>query len=141
MAPDPLVTALSKDPDLSTLSKAISGGLNPDVDVADTLNDGQFTVFAPVDDAFKAMPNGKLESLGKDPEAMEKLLTYHVVPGQIEPGDLAGKHASVQGEELAVTGSADHLKVNDASVLCGGIHASNATIYLVDKVLMPAAKM
>jgi len=68
------------------------------------------------------------------------VLTYHVVSGQIAPADLPGTHKTVQGEDLEVTGSGDDLEVNGASVICGGVQTANATVYLVDTVLMPPAK-
>ena len=100
---------------------------------------GPFTVFAPTDEAFAKLPAGTVESLLK-PENKEKLkaiLTYHVVPGQITPADIAGEHTTVQGGTLEVTGSGDDWMVNDSMVICGGVQTANATVYLVDTVLMP----
>ena len=70
----------------------------------------------------------------------ESILTYHVVPGQIAPADIAGTHTTVQGADLEVTGSGDELMVNDANVICGGVQTANATVYLIDTVLMPPAQ-
>ncbi|PPF12530.1 fasciclin domain-containing protein [Rathayibacter sp. AY1A5] len=141
MSLDPVATAASNNPLLTTLTAAVSGGLNPDVNLVDTLNSGEFTVFAPVDDAFAKLDAATVDSL-KTPEGaatLSSILTYHVVPGQIAPDAIAGDHATVQGGNLTVTGSGDDLKVNDASVICGGVQTANATVYLIDTVLTPPA--
>ncbi|MGQ3381981.1 fasciclin domain-containing protein [Glutamicibacter sp. TV12E] len=140
MAQDPVAVAASNNPLLTTLTAAVSGKLNPDVDLVDTLNGGEFTVFAPVDDAFAAIPKDDLAAVAKDADTLTSILTYHVVPGQIAPEDLSGKLATVQGGDVEVTGSGDDLEVNGASVICGGVQTANATVYLVDTVLMPPAK-
>ncbi|MBF6671069.1 fasciclin domain-containing protein [Glutamicibacter sp. FBE19] len=140
MAQDPVAVAASNNPLLTTLTAAVSGKLNPDVDLVDTLNGGEFTVFAPVDDAFAAIPKDDLAAVAKDADTLTSILTYHVVPGQIAPEDLSGKLTTVQGGDVEVTGSGDDLEVNGASVICGGVQTANATVYLVDTVLMPPAK-
>lgn len=137
MAQDPVAVAASNNPLLTTLVSAVSGKLNPDVNLVDTLNGGQFTVFAPVDAAFAKIDPATIETLKTNDELLTKILTYHVVPGQIAPADIAGDHPTVEGGSVTVTGSGDALKVNDASVICGGVATSNATVYLVDSVLMP----
>jgi uncharacterized surface protein with fasciclin (FAS1) repeats len=137
MAQDPVAVAASNNPLLKTLTAAVSGELNPDVNLVDTLNGDEFTVFAPVDEAFAAVPKKTVNQLSKDADLLSTVLTYHVVPGQIAPSDLAGMQTTVQGESVEVTGSGDDLKVNDASVICGGVQTANATVYLVDTVLMP----
>ncbi|GAB6938161.1 fasciclin domain-containing protein [Isoptericola variabilis] len=137
MSTDPVAVAASNNPMLTTLTKAVSGELNPDVDLVDTLNGGEFTVFAPVDDAFAEVDEKTLDTLSTDADLLTTVLTYHVVPGQVLPEDIAGEHETVQGDTLEVTGSGDELKVNDANVICGGVMTQNATVYLVDSVLMP----
>ena len=111
--------------------------------LVDTLKGpGPFTVFAPTNAAFAALPAGTVDTLLK-PEnkpALTKVLTYHVVPGQIEPADIAGTHTTVQGADLEVTGEGDAWMVNDANVICGGVQTANATVYLIDAVLMPPAQ-
>ena len=141
MSLDPVAVAASNNPILTTLTAAVSGQLNPDVNLVDTLNGDEFTVFAPVDDAFAALPAETVETL-KTPEGAETLstvLTYHVIPGQIAPDAIAGTHTTVQGEELMVEGEADMMMVNGdaATVVCGGVQTANATVYLIDSVLMP----
>lgn len=140
MAQDPVAVAASNNPILTTLTSAVSGELNPDVNLVDTLNGDEFTVFAPVDDAFAKIDAATIEALKTDSETLSSILTYHVVPGQITPDDIAGMHTTVQGADLEVTGSGDELMVNDANVICGGVQTANATVYLVDSVLMPPAE-
>ncbi|UUL75068.1 fasciclin domain-containing protein [Pseudarthrobacter sp. Fe7] len=137
MALDPVAVAASNNPILTTLTAAVSGKLNPKVNLVDTLNGGEFTVFAPVDDAFKKIDPATINTLKTDDALLSKILTYHVVPGQITPDKIAGTHATVQGGSVTVTGSGDNLKVDNANVICGGVKTKNATVYLVDSVLMP----
>lgn len=137
MALDPVAVAASNNPILKTLTAAVSGKLNPKVDLVDTLNGGEFTVFAPVDDAFAKIDAATIETLKTDDALLSKILTYHVVPGQITPDKIAGTHATVQGGSVTVSGSGDQLKVDDANVICGGVQTKNATVYLIDSVLMP----
>ncbi|GLY27265.1 cell surface glycolipoprotein MPT83 [Kineosporia sp. NBRC 101731] len=138
MAADPVATAAGNNPLLKTLTAAVSGQLNPDVDLVDTLNGGEFTVFAPVDDAFAKVPAKTLDSLKTDSKTLTDILTYHVVAGQLSPSDVVGEQKTVEGKNVDVTGSGDDLKVNGASVICGGVKTANATVYLIDEVLSPA---
>lgn len=137
MSTDPVAVAASNNPLLTTLTAAVSGQLNPDVNLVDTLNGGEFTVFAPVDDAFAKIDPATIESLKTDSDTLTKILTYHVVPGQLTPDQVVGEHETVEGGTVTVTGSGDDLMVNDATVICGGVMTQNATVYLVDTVLMP----
>jgi uncharacterized surface protein with fasciclin (FAS1) repeats len=137
MALDPVAVAASNNPILTTLTAAVSGKLNPKVNLVDTLNGGEFTVFAPVDDAFKKIDAATIETLKTDDALLSKILTYHVVPGQITPDKIAGTHATVQGGSVTVTGSGNALQVDGANVICGGVKTKNATVYLIDSVLMP----
>jgi uncharacterized surface protein with fasciclin (FAS1) repeats len=140
MSADPVAVAASNNPLLTTLVAAVSGQLNPEVDLVDTLNGDEFTVFAPVDEAFAAIDPATIEALKTDTATLTSILTYHVVPGQIEPADIAGMHTTVQGADLEVTGSGEEWMVNDATVICGGVQTANATVYLIDSVLMPPAQ-
>jgi uncharacterized surface protein with fasciclin (FAS1) repeats len=137
MAQDPVAVAASNNPLLTQLTAAVSGELNPDVNLVDTLNGGEFTVFAPVDDAFAKIDQATIDTLSTDSDLLTSILTYHVVPGQILPEDLPGTHTTVQGADVEVTGSGDELMVNDSMVICGGVQTANAVVYLVDTVLMP----
>ena len=142
MSQDLVAQAASSNPLLTTLVSAVSGKLNPDVNLVSTLNGSEFTVFAPVDSAFAKLPAPTVDSL-KDPanaKMLTDILTYHVVPGQIAPDSLDGTQTTVNGATVNVTGSGDNMKINDANVICGGVHTANATVYLIDSVLMPPAK-
>ena len=137
MADDPVATAASNNPLLKTLVAAVSGQVNPDVNLVDTLNGSEFTVFAPVDDAFAKLDAATVEALSQpeNAELLSSILTYHVVPGQILPADLTGDLTTVEGDTVTISGSGDMLKVNDSNVICGGVHTANATVYLIDTVL------
>lgn len=139
MAQDPVTVAASNNPQLKTLTQALSGKLNPNVNLVDTLNSGEFTVFAPTDDAFAKIDPATIEKLKTDKDLLTSILTYHVVPGQAGPTKVAGTHKTVQGADLTVTGEGNGLKVNDASVVCGGVSTANAQVYMIDTVLMPPA--
>ncbi|KAA8889171.1 fasciclin domain-containing protein [Nocardia colli] len=139
MAMDPVATAASNNPLLTTLVAAVSGKLNPQVNLVDTLNGGQFTVFAPVDAAFAKIDPATVDSLKTDSATLTKILTYHVVPGQVTPDKIAGTHKTVEGGNVTVTRSGDDIKVGNASVICGGVKTANATVYMIDTVLMPPA--
>ncbi len=139
MAEDPVAVAASNNPLLTTLVAAVSGKVNPKVNLVDTLNGGEFTVFAPVDDAFAKIDKATLTTLSKPANAdtLSKILTYHVVQGQIAPDAIGGTQTTVEGEDLKVTGSGDNLQVNGANIICGGVTTANATVYLIDTVMMP----
>ena len=139
MALDPVATAASNNPLLTTLVAAVSGKVNPGVNLVNTLNNGEFTVFAPIDSAFAKIDATTMTTLTTDSALLSKILTYHVVPGQLSPSEVVGTHATAEGGTLTVTGSGDDLKVNDATVVCGGVKTKNATVYLIDTVLTPPA--
>ena len=136
MAQDPVATAASNNPALSTLVTAVG-----EADLVDTLNTGgPFTVFAPVNDAFAKIPEADLNAVLADTETLTSILTYHVVPERIEPADLGGTYTTVQGAELTVEGDAPSFDVDgQATVVCSGVQTANATVYLIDTVLMPPA--
>ena len=139
MAQDPVAVAASNNPLLTTLTSAVSGKLNPNVNLVDTLNGSEFTVFAPTDAAFAKIDPATIEMLKTDSDLLSSILTYHVVPGQASPSQVTGTHKTVQGGEVTVTGAGNSIKVNDASVVCGGVRTANAAVYLIDTVLMPPA--
>jgi uncharacterized surface protein with fasciclin (FAS1) repeats len=140
MAKDPVATAASNNPMLTTLTAAVSGKLNPGVNLVDTLNGGEFTVIAPTDDAFAKIDAATLEKLKTDAPLLTSILTYHVIPGQLSPEQVAGKHKTVEGGEVTVTGAGEGLKFDQSGLVCGGVKTANATVYMVDTVLMPPAK-
>lgn len=137
MAKDPVATAASNNPLLTTLTSALSGKLNPNVNLVDTLNHGQYTVFAPTNAAFDKLPQATLDKLKTDAPLLKSILTYHVVQGQASPTNVDGTHPTLQGGTVTVTGQGNDLKVNDAGLVCGGVHTANATVYMIDTVLMP----
>jgi uncharacterized surface protein with fasciclin (FAS1) repeats len=111
--------------------------------LVDTLKGpGPFTVFAPTDAAFAALPAGTVDTLLK-PENKAKLiavLTYHVVPGRVMSSDLTGKKLdpkTVEGQTVAIDGTGSGVKVNDATVTKADIVADNGVIHVIDKVLLP----
>lgn len=144
MAQDPVATAASNNPLLKTLVASVSGKLNKDVNLVDTLNGGKFTVFAPVDSAFAKLPAATVKTLGTaaGADTLSSILTYHVIPGQILPKDIDGTFKTVNGAELKISGSGDNIDVGNgqAKVICGGVKTANATVYLIDTVLSPPAK-
>jgi uncharacterized surface protein with fasciclin (FAS1) repeats len=137
MSQDPVATAASNNPELTTLTAAVSGQLNPQVNLVDTLNNGQYTVFAPTDAAFNKLPASTIDELKTNSDMLTKILTYHVVQGQLSPARLDGAQKSLQGGNVNVTGQGNGLRVNNAGVVCGGVPTANATVYMIDTVLMP----
>jgi uncharacterized surface protein with fasciclin (FAS1) repeats len=125
---------------LATLVAAVTAG-----DLVETLEgDGPFTVFAPTNEAFAALPAGTLENLLK-PENQDQLvaiLTYHVVAGRILSTDLSdGLTAeTVNGEQVKFSVSAAGVTVNQASVVKADIEASNGVVHVIDKVILPPSK-
>jgi uncharacterized surface protein with fasciclin (FAS1) repeats len=137
MAQDPVATAASNNPALSTLVTAVGKA-----DLVDTLNTGgPFTVFAPINDAFAKIPEADLNAILADKDKLTSILTYHVVPEKIDPADLGGTYKTVNGAELTVSGDGPEFTVGSdgAKVVCSGIQTANATVYLIDSVLLPPA--
>ena len=102
---------------------------------------GPYTVFAPTDEAFAALPEGTVETLlmPENKDQLVAILTYHVVPAKVMSGDIAGKRAkvlTVQGERLSVNAK-NGVKVDGANVVQADIEASNGVIHVVDTVLIP----
>lgn len=100
--------------------------------------DGPFTVFAPTDEAFAALPEGTVEGLLEDTDQLTAILTYHVVPGMVMSGDLTdGMMAdTVNGAQVEIS-TEGGVMVNDATVTTPDIAASNGVIHVIDSVLMP----
>src|SRR4051794_28221549 len=137
MSQDPVATAASNNPVLSTLVSAVT-----QAKLVDTLNSAQdITVLAPTNDAFAAMDKATLKKAMGDPTGLlSKVLTYHVLKGKIAPDQLAGSHESLEGGMVSITGSGEDFKVDGAAtVVCGNVQTANATVYLIDKVLLPKA--
>ena len=109
--------------------------------LGETLADGgPFTVFAPTDEAFAALPKGTVQSLLNDPTALSRVLTYHVVPGRITSAQITGdgEHKTVEGSVLKIALNGG-VTVNDATVIQADVEAENGVIHVVDRVLIPAA--
>lgn len=135
MATEPVATAASANPLLKTLVAAVG-----EAGLGDTLNSAEaLTVFAPTDDAFAEIPEDALNAVMADKEQLTTILTHHVVAGQLGPDEIAGEHETLAGDTIEVTGSGEMFKVADeeATVLCGNIPTANATVYVIDTVLMP----
>jgi len=142
MADDPVATAASNNPLLSTLVAAVTAA-----NLGDTLNGApELTVFAPSNDAFAAVDPAALESLllPENVDTLSSILTYHVIGERIAPEDLAGTFATLNGAELTIDGSGEMFTTNvggapEASVVCGNVQTANATVYIIDQVMMPPA--
>lgn len=135
MAQDPVATAASNNPDLSTLVTAVKkAGL------VDTLNSAKdITVFAPTNEAFAKIPKAQLDKVLADKAMLTKILTYHVVGQKLAVKDLAsGTYPTLEKGKLMTAGSGSSYKVNDtANIVCGDVPTSNATVEIIDSVLMP----
>lgn len=135
MATAPVASAASANPLLTTLVTAVKkAGL------VDTLNSADgLTVFAPTNDAFAKLPKKDLDAVLADKALLTKILTHHVLAGQLGPDEIAGNHETLAKDMVQVEGSGQAFTVGDekAQVLCGNIPTANATVYVIDTVLMP----
>ncbi len=135
MAKDPVATAASNNPALSTLVSAVK-----EAGLVDTLNNAEnITVFAPTNDAFGKLPKQDLDAVMKDKKMLTQVLTNHVVSGKLAPDQLAGEHETLAKTKLNVTGSGEKFMVEKANVVCGNVQTANATVYIIDSVLLPAS--
>jgi uncharacterized surface protein with fasciclin (FAS1) repeats len=144
MTDDPVATAASNNPVLSTLVTAVQAA-----NLVDTLNTTQdITVLAPANPAFEAVPADGLNALLADTPQLTAVLTHHVIPGRLTPEQLAGTHSTLNNDEVTIEGSgeaftlaADQTVVGSsaASVICGNVQTANATVYIIDQVLAPPA--
>ena len=143
MAADPVATAASNNPALSTLVKAVTAA-----SLVDTLNTTQnITVLAPANGAFEAVPADALNALLGNTPQLTAVLTHHVIPGRLTPEQLPGTHTTLNNDEVTIEGSGENLTIAgggtvvgmQASVICGNVQTANATVYIIDQVLKPAA--
>jgi uncharacterized surface protein with fasciclin (FAS1) repeats len=141
MTDDPVATAASNNPVLSTLVTAVT-----QANLVDTLNTTQdITVIAPANPAFEAIPADALQAVLADNAQLTAILTHHVIPGRLSPDQLAGTHTTVAGDQVTIEGSGEMFTVaqtvtgTPATVICGNVQTANATVYIVDQVLAPAA--
>jgi uncharacterized surface protein with fasciclin (FAS1) repeats len=134
IANEPVATAASQNPALSTLVTAVTAA-----GLADTLNSAQnITVFAPTNDAFAKIPKDTLAQVLADKQALTNILTYHVVQQRRAPAELdMGTLPTLQGGTISTAKSGDTYTANDARVVCGNVQTGNATVYIIDTVLMP----
>ncbi len=138
MTDDPAATAASNNPVLSTLVTAVDAA-----GLVDTLNgDGPFTIFAPTNDAFAAIPPADLDAVLADTDLLTSILTLHVIAGEsLSSTELAemGSAITVNGEDITFETAADgSLMVNgQATVGCADVQTANATVHIIDAVLMP----
>lgn len=132
--PANIVELAARTPSLSTLSKLIA-----DAGLADTLRGtGPFTVFAPSNDAFKAVSAKTLSDLAADKQLLTAVLTYHVLPGKVMAADVkTGNAKSVQGANLALSRAGTFVTVEDAVVQQADVSATNGVVHIIDRVLMP----
>jgi uncharacterized surface protein with fasciclin (FAS1) repeats len=136
-APVTISETAAATPQLSTLSKLIN-----DAGLTETLKEtGPYTVFAPTDDAFKAVPAKTLDALSKDKALLLSVLTYHVVPGKVAAADVKnGPVITVQGAPVSLYRSGDFVTVENAVVTTADVNASNGVVHIVDQVLIPPVK-
>ena len=130
-----IVDVAAANPDFETLVAAVTAA-----DRVDTLSgDGPFTVFAPTDEAFEALPDGLLDALllPENKDVLTAILTYHVLPAEVMAADVtAGEVATVEGSEIDIT-TDNGVMVNDATVITTDVEASNGVIHVTDAVLVP----
>ncbi len=136
-APMTISETAAATPQLSTLTKLIN-----DAGLTETLKGaGPYTVFAPTDDAFKAVPAKTLEALSKDKALLTSVLTYHVLPGAVTSAEVKnGPTKTVQGAPIALYKSGTFVTVEEAVITTPDIAASNGVVHIVDRVLMPPVK-
>jgi uncharacterized surface protein with fasciclin (FAS1) repeats len=136
-APKSIADTAAANPQLSTLNKLLN-----DAGMADQLRGpGPYTVFAPTDEAFKAVPPATLEAIAKDKTRLKAVLAYHVVPGALTSADVKnGPVKTVQGGDVTLYKSGTFLTVEEALVTTPDVRATNGVIQVVDKVLIPPAK-
>ena len=132
--PTTIADTAARTPQLSTLTKLLN-----DAGLADTLRGaGPFTVFAPSDEAFKAVPAKTMAELAANKELLKSVLSYHLLAGKVTAADAKnGNLKSVQGADLAVSKAGSFVSVEDAVVTQGDVAASNGVLHIIDKVLMP----
>jgi uncharacterized surface protein with fasciclin (FAS1) repeats len=133
-APATITDTAARTPQLSTLTKLIN-----DAGLGDTLRGpGPYTVFAPTDDAFKAVPAKTMEDLSKDKDLLKSVLTFHVLPGNVPAAEVKnGAAKTVQGANVALSRSGTFVTVEEAVVTQADVKASNGVVHVIDRVLIP----
>jgi uncharacterized surface protein with fasciclin (FAS1) repeats len=136
MATAPVASAASANPLLKTLVAAVT-----EAGLVEPLNSApKLTVFAPADPAFQAIPKKDMQAVMSDKQMLGSILKHHVVGEQISPDQLSGELETLNGDKLTINGSGEMATIGDekAQVLCGNIQTANATVYVIDTVLMPS---
>jgi uncharacterized surface protein with fasciclin (FAS1) repeats len=136
MATAPVASAASANPLLKTLVAAVT-----EAGLVEPLNSApKLTVFAPADPAFQAIPKKDMQAVMSDKQMLGSILKHHVVGEQISPHELSGEFETLNGDTLKINGSGEMATIGDekAQVLCGNIQTANATVYVIDTVLMPS---
>jgi uncharacterized surface protein with fasciclin (FAS1) repeats len=133
-APASVADTIARDPQLNTLNSLVQkAGLAETLKAA-----GPYTVFAPTDEAFAAVPAKTLEDLGKDPARLKSVLRYHVLPAKVTAASVQNGNAkTVEGANVALSRAGDFVTVEEAMVQSADIVATNGVIHKVDRVLMP----
>jgi uncharacterized surface protein with fasciclin (FAS1) repeats len=133
-APAPIPDTAARTPQLTTLARLIG-----EAGLADTLRGaGPFTVFAPSDEAFKAVPAATLQELSRNRELLKDVLTYHVLPAKVAAADVKnGSVKTVQGANVALSRSGSFVTVEDAVVTQADVAATNGVVHVIDRVLLP----
>ncbi|HEY6135597.1 MAG TPA: fasciclin domain-containing protein [Rubrivivax sp.] len=136
-APKTIADTAAATPQLTTLSKLIA-----DAGMADTLrSSGPYTVFAPSDEAFKAVPAKTLAELSTNKEMLRSVLSYHVVAGSVAAGEVKdGPAKTLQGANLALSRAGNFVTVEEAVVTQPDLRASNGVVHIIDRVLLPPKK-
>jgi uncharacterized surface protein with fasciclin (FAS1) repeats len=136
-APTTITDTAARTPQLSTLTRLIT-----EAGLADTLRGpGPYTVFAPSDEAFKAVPAKTLQELASNKELLKGVLSYHVVPGKVLAADVKnGNTKTVQGATVALASAGTFVTVEDAVVQQADVAATNGVVHVIDRVLMPPKK-
>ncbi|MEJ7795234.1 MAG: fasciclin domain-containing protein [Nocardioides sp.] len=135
MATAPVASAASANPLLSTTVAALT-----EAELVEPLNSApELTVFAPANPAYEAFTKKQLNGLLADKETLTQVLTHHVVPQAIAPDQLSGEFETLNGDMLTINGNGESATIGDekATVLCGNIVTANATVYVIDTVMMP----
>jgi uncharacterized surface protein with fasciclin (FAS1) repeats len=136
-SPTNLADSVANTPSLSTFNTLVA-----QAGMSETLKSGgPFTVFAPTNDAFKAVPAATLADLGKDPAKLKDVLSYHVVPGKLMAADIKNSNAkTLNGANLALAKAGDFVIVESATVVVADLGATNGVVHTIDSVVMPPKK-
>jgi uncharacterized surface protein with fasciclin (FAS1) repeats len=136
-APVTIADTIAKDPSLSTLNSLVAkAGLTETLKAA-----GPFTVFAPTNEAFKAVPSKTMDDLAQHPQKLKDVLTYHVVAGKTMSADVKNMDVkTVNGATVALSKAGDFVTIESAAVTKADIAATNGVVHIIDAVLIPPAK-